>query len=100
LYIVLKSSENFDNCPNSAFDKFSDDFSTMYNLHFALKTVKFNKNFHKKDPWMTSGISDNCPNSAFDEIIEFQVKLFRLLQNRCMLFSEKSLKVWLFLLGF
>jgi hypothetical protein len=43
-------------CPNNSFNKFHDLFSTLYNLHFSPKTVKFNKNFHKDEKWMTQGL--------------------------------------------
>ena len=42
--------------PQLAFNNFSDTFSTFYNLHMPLKTKKFNRNFSKIEPWMTTGL--------------------------------------------
>ena len=39
-----------------AFNTFSDIFNNLFDLHFPFKTIKFNKNIHKKDPWMSKGL--------------------------------------------
>ena len=41
---------------NAAFDGFWDIFSTFYNLSFPLTKVKFNKNIHKVNNFMTKGL--------------------------------------------
>ena len=41
---------------DDAFDGFWDIFSTFYNLSFPLKKVKFNKNIHKVNQFMTKGL--------------------------------------------
>jgi len=41
---------------NVAFDNFQSDFSTIYELNFPKKNVKFNKNFHKINDFMTTGL--------------------------------------------
>ena len=43
-------------CANSAFDSFHETFSTLHDLHFHPKTVKFNINYHKIEKWMTKGL--------------------------------------------
>ena len=43
-------------CPDSAYENFNDLFTTLHNLHFSPKTVKFNVNFHKMEKWMTQGL--------------------------------------------
>jgi hypothetical protein len=42
--------------PDSAFTNFLDTFKDIHNLHFQPRTVKFNKNLHKIEPWLTKGI--------------------------------------------
>ena len=37
-------------------NSFSDTFQNLYNLHFPLKTTKFNKNLHCIEPWMSAGL--------------------------------------------
>ena len=41
---------------DTSFDIFWNDFITLFELHFPLKKVKFNKNIHKKQNFMTSGL--------------------------------------------
>ena len=42
--------------PQLALNNFSDTFTLLYDMHFPLTTKKFNKNFHKIEPWITSGL--------------------------------------------
>jgi len=42
--------------PQIAYNLFSDLFFNLYNLHFPLREIKFNKNLHKKEPWMSKGL--------------------------------------------
>jgi len=44
------------NCPQEAFDLFSENFFTLYNLHFPTIRKKFNAKFHRKEPWFTQGL--------------------------------------------
>ena len=39
-----------------SYSNFSDSFFTLYNLHFPLKKIKFNKIYHKLEIWMSSGL--------------------------------------------
>ena len=39
-----------------SFNQFSDIFNNFYNLHYPLKTFKFNKNIDKIEPWFTNGL--------------------------------------------
>jgi len=39
-----------------SYNIFSDIFLNFYDLHFPVKTRKFNRNFHKIEPWMTNGL--------------------------------------------
>ena len=43
-------------CPDQAFKNFNETFTTLHNLHFSPKTVKFNINYHKLEPWMSRGL--------------------------------------------
>ena len=41
---------------NSAYDEFYLIYSELFELTFPLKTVRFNKNIHTKNPFMTPGL--------------------------------------------
>ena len=41
---------------NLAFNEFWNTFSSLFDIYFPLKTVKFNKNFHKIQKFLTSGL--------------------------------------------
>lgn len=40
----------------TAYNSFSDVFESLYNLHFPKRTIKFNRNHHNLEPWLTSGL--------------------------------------------
>ena len=42
--------------PENAYNIFWDLFSTLFNLHFPLRRVNFNKNFHKLNSFMSTGL--------------------------------------------
>ena len=42
--------------PENAYNIFWDLFSTLFNLHFPLRQFKFNKNFHKLNSFMSTGL--------------------------------------------
>jgi hypothetical protein len=44
------------NDANLCFDNFWNDFSLLYDLHFPLRKVKFNVNYHKIKSYMTTGL--------------------------------------------
>ncbi len=39
-----------------AYDLFEENFQTLYDLYFPIVTVKFNRNIHKLEKWMTTGL--------------------------------------------
>ena len=41
---------------NIAFELFWTDFNALFELNFPEKTVKFNKNLHPKQPFLTKGL--------------------------------------------
>ena len=43
-------------CPNISYNHFHDSFTMLHDLHFSPKTVKFNINYHKMEPWMSRGL--------------------------------------------
>ena len=45
-----------ENCPEKAYNLFNDQFTLLHNLHFSPKTVKFNINYHRLEPWMSGGL--------------------------------------------
>ena len=45
-----------ENDAQTAYDYFHEKFDYSFNKHFPLKKVKFNKNFHAKEPFMTRGL--------------------------------------------
>ena len=42
--------------PQLALNSFSETFTSLYDIHFPLVTKKFNKNFHRIEPWITGGL--------------------------------------------
>ena len=46
---------NTDNVQDS-FDSFSSTFNDLYELRFPERKIKFNKNFHKIEKWITQGL--------------------------------------------
>lgn len=44
------------NNPNDALDEFLNIFLPTFDNYFAPRTVKFNKNIHRIEPWVTNGI--------------------------------------------
>jgi hypothetical protein len=44
------------NDTQAAYNTFSDTFLSLHDIHFPNKTVKFNKNIHNIEPWMTTGL--------------------------------------------
>jgi hypothetical protein len=44
------------NDANLCFDNFWNDFSVLYDLHFPLRKIKFNVNYHKIKSYMTTGL--------------------------------------------
>ncbi len=48
----VTSVNDIDEC----FDVFWDSFSMLYDLHFPLVKLKFNKNKHSKNDFMTPGL--------------------------------------------
>jgi exonuclease III len=45
-----------DDNPETAYNNFHDTFSDLHNTFFQPKTIRFNKNFHKQEKWMTQGL--------------------------------------------
>ena len=41
---------------HTGYNLFSDTFFHLYNLHFPIVKLKFNKNCHNLEPWMSSGL--------------------------------------------
>jgi hypothetical protein len=41
---------------HECFESFSSTFNTIYNLRFPSRQIKFNKNVHKIEKWMTQGL--------------------------------------------
>jgi hypothetical protein len=56
---------------NDACDEFWSIYTNLFNLIFPLKTVRFNKNIHNKNPFMTSGLlkSRSTKNRLYHECI-------------------------------
>jgi hypothetical protein len=48
---VLNSNE-----VNESYENFWSDFNVLYELHFPAKQIKFNKNVHKINGYMTKGL--------------------------------------------
>ena len=58
---VALSNINWDSMYEStnaqnAFDIFEDNFLTLYNMYFPQNKVKFNRNIHKVEAWLSKGL--------------------------------------------
>jgi hypothetical protein len=40
----------------TAYSQFPSDFFTLFDMHFPVKTKRFNRNLHKKEKWMSAGL--------------------------------------------
>jgi hypothetical protein len=49
---------------NESYENFWGDFNTLYELHFPVKIVKFNKNVHKINGYMTKGLLTSRRNKV------------------------------------
>ena len=83
---------------NESLNIFLTHFDTGFELCFPLKTVKFNKNFHPKNRFMTSGliISRSTKLSLYkqyllnsSEVNQQKYKLYRNIYNRVLKLSKK-----------
>jgi len=48
--------ENANNDPQAAYNYFFDTFNSLYLIYFPLIRVKFNKKYHRAEPWFTAGL--------------------------------------------
>ena len=39
-----------------SFNNFTETFSSLHDIHLPIVTKKFNRNFHKIEPWITNGL--------------------------------------------
>ena len=86
------------NDANEAFNNFMDTWSFLFDLYFPLKYVKFNKNYHKKNDFMTAGLLISRLNklSLYKKFIKSQdsadanrYKLYRNLYNSTIRAAKK-----------
>ena len=84
--------------PQLALNNFSETFSSLYDLHFPLITKKFNKNFHRVEPWITNGLLVSRRQKLLLEKQKFinpspkstsEFKLFRNLYNKVLRAAKK-----------
>jgi len=81
-----------------AYNTFHDKFFTVFNNNFPERKIRFNKNFHKKEPWMTSGIltsrrtKNALAKESFvnpSEATRAEFKSYRNLYNRVLREAKK-----------
>ena len=88
---VLKNvpwPETFDaDDPQLALDSFLTKFLELYNLNFPETSVKFNRNFHKKEKWITVGLLTSrrkknilC-TASIKSPTEHNISLFKMYRN-------------------
>ena len=84
--------------PQLSLDSFLSDFHEIYDLHFPEVTKKFNKNFHRKEAWMTEGLLVSRRNkfqlgsasvSNPTELAITAFKLYRNLYNKTVKAAKK-----------
>ena len=107
---------NTTQCPQEAYNLFSDFFNNMFELYFPLKLKHHNKNFNKIEKWCTSGIltsrrnklilsnisarSPSAANSAkfklyrntYNKVIKLAKKLY--FENELSLYQSDLKKTW------
>jgi hypothetical protein len=85
--------------PDSAYTNFLDTFKDIHDLYFRPQTVKFNKNLHKIEPWLTKGLltsrlnklkleKQHARNPTADNWTSF--KNYRNLYNKTIRASKKQ----------
>jgi hypothetical protein len=84
---------------NTLYDNFHETFKEIHDLFFQPKKVKFNKNFRKKEPWMTKGLLISCltklkleKNHALNPtVVNWNLfKVYRNLYNKTLKASKKQ----------
>jgi hypothetical protein len=87
------------NDPNTAFNLFENQFSIIHNQFFKPKLVRFNKNVHRRDRWMTLGLLKsrmtkmNLSKKCFTEPSvdnNLNYKNYRNLYNKLIRLTKKS----------
>jgi hypothetical protein len=83
---------------DESYDMFWSKFKLLYDLHFPIATVKFNKNYHKISNFMTSGLIVSRRNKIgllklsithnTDENVQ-KYKQYRNLYNKLVCISKK-----------
>jgi len=73
--------------PQLAMDTFLENFLELYELNFPETSVKFNKNFHRKEKWMTVGLLTSrrnkmalCTNSIKNPTL-YNISAFKTYRN-------------------
>ena len=94
------------NDPQLSFNNFTETFSSLHDIHLPIVTKKFNRNFHKIEPWITNGLLTSRRQKINLEKIHFAnpsiisleaFKKFRNLYNKVLraakkLYFEKELR--------
>jgi hypothetical protein len=84
---------------NESYDMFWADFKCLYDLHFPVVTIRFNKNYHKINEFMTNGLvtSRRTKNRLLQiylndpsEINQKKYRDFRNLYNKLVRVSKKN----------
>ena len=44
------------NDPQLSFNNFTENFSSLHDIHLPIVSKKFNRNYHKIEPWITNGL--------------------------------------------
>ena len=52
------------NCPSNAYNMLIDKYNGVLNETIPIKTTKFNKYKHNKNPWATKGIRNSIKHRA------------------------------------
>ena len=87
------------NDPQIAFNNFSESFFSLHEIHMPTVTRKFNKNYHKIEPWITSGLLTSRRTKISMEKALFcnpcpasleSFKKFRNLYNRVLRVAKKT----------
>ena len=82
------------NDPNNAYDQFMEIYNTQKDLHFPLKTKRFNKLKHKISPWITKGIlvSLKTKTKLYNKMIKLKNEASKILAKENYHIYERTYK--------
>jgi hypothetical protein len=80
---------------HECFESFSSTFNTIYNLRFPSRQIKFNKNVHKIEKWMTQGLLISRLNKLLPNIPQLRTACKKaFFENQLCKYQSNMKKTW------